>query len=71
MGLLGAGPNLKGFKSEYPLLIDSLAEQGLIESRAFSLDIRALEDDRGGFPYLLFSRGSKLIVTRFGDLWWY
>lgn len=51
IGILGAGPNLSGWTSSYPLVIDNLAKQGFINSRAFSLDIRGLDSDRGSVIY--------------------
>ncbi|KAH6887104.1 aspartic peptidase domain-containing protein [Thelonectria olida] len=47
VGIMGAGPDLGGWNNDYPLLIDSLAQQGFTNSRAFSLDIRSLESSRG------------------------
>ncbi|KAK5993625.1 putative aspartic-type endopeptidase opsB [Cladobotryum mycophilum] len=47
VGILGAGPSLDGWTSPYPFVIDTMAQQGLIKSRAFSLDIRSLGSDRG------------------------
>ncbi|KAF4982963.1 hypothetical protein FZEAL_1533 [Fusarium zealandicum] len=47
VGIMGASPDLSGWESEYPLVIDNLASQGFINSRAFSLDIRSIESDRG------------------------
>jgi hypothetical protein len=43
---MGAGPDLSGWDSPYPYVIDSLQKQGLINSRAFTLDIRHIGDDR-------------------------
>ncbi|KAL7945577.1 acid protease [Trichoderma barbatum] len=51
VGILGAGPDLSGWTSPYPFVIDNLATQGLIKSRAFSLDIRGLDSDRGSVIY--------------------
>ncbi|KAL5090968.1 hypothetical protein Trisim1_003932 [Trichoderma cf. simile WF8] len=51
VGILGAGPDLSGWKSPYPFVIDNLATQGFIKSRAFSLDIRGLDSDRGSVTY--------------------
>ncbi|KAM5342114.1 hypothetical protein ACJ41O_015145 [Fusarium nematophilum] len=47
VGIMGAGPDLNGWDAPYPLVIDSLAKQGLINSRAFSLDIRGIDSERG------------------------
>ncbi len=51
---MGAGPDLMGWTSPYPFVIDSLAEKGLINSRAFSLDLRGFDSERGRFtPFVL------------------
>ncbi|KAL7790916.1 aspartic peptidase domain-containing protein [Trichoderma ceciliae] len=51
IGILGAGPDLSGWSSPYPFVIDNLVTQGFIKSRAFSLDIRGLDSDRGSVIY--------------------
>ncbi|KAM4056345.1 eukaryotic aspartyl protease [Hirsutella rhossiliensis] len=50
-GILGAGPNLDGWNSHYPTVIDNLATQGFTNSRAFSLDIRSIESKRGSVVF--------------------
>ncbi|KAG8424616.1 hypothetical protein J3458_001389 [Metarhizium acridum] len=50
-GILGAAPQLKGWKSDYPLVLDNLAAQGFIKSRAFSLDIRSIASKRGSVVF--------------------
>ncbi|RGP69082.1 hypothetical protein FLONG3_7935 [Fusarium longipes] len=47
VGIMGAGPDLNGWDAPYPLVIDSMVKQGLIKSRALSLDIRTIDSDRG------------------------
>ncbi|KAK0653146.1 aspartic peptidase domain-containing protein, partial [Cercophora newfieldiana] len=48
VGIMGAGPDLGGWTSSpYPLVIDSLASQQLINSRAFSMDLRGFTSDQG------------------------
>ncbi|KAF5544490.1 aspartic-type signal peptidase [Fusarium phyllophilum] len=47
VGIMGAAPDLNGWDAPYPLVIDSMVRQGLIKSRALSLDIRTLDSDRG------------------------
>ncbi|KAK3906135.1 aspartic peptidase domain-containing protein [Staphylotrichum tortipilum] len=47
VGIMGAGPSLYGWDNDYLLPIDSLADQGLINSRAFSMDLRGFDSDRG------------------------
>ncbi|EGX88046.1 yapsin, putative [Cordyceps militaris CM01] len=47
-GILGAGPDLAGFDAApYPLVVDSLARQGVINARAFSVDLRSVDSARG------------------------
>jgi hypothetical protein len=50
-GIMGAGPQLQGWNSDYPLVLDNLAAQNFIKSRAFSLDIRSLESKRGSVVF--------------------
>lgn len=50
-GILGAGPSLNGWDSAYPYVIDNLATQGFTNSRAFSLDIRSIESNRGSVVF--------------------
>ncbi|KAJ4314187.1 hypothetical protein N0V84_009023 [Fusarium piperis] len=47
VGVMGASPWLSGWEGDYPLVLDNLATQGFINSRAFSLDIRSISSDRG------------------------
>ncbi|AEO62142.1 hypothetical protein MYCTH_2313164 [Thermothelomyces thermophilus ATCC 42464] len=47
VGIFGAGPNLDGWDSAYPLVVDSLAQQGYTSSRAFSMDLKGFESARG------------------------
>ncbi|KAL2139257.1 hypothetical protein VTI28DRAFT_5444 [Corynascus sepedonium] len=47
LGIMGAGPDLNGWDSGYPLVVDSLAEQGFTNSRAFSMDLKGLDSARG------------------------
>lgn len=47
MGIMGLGPPTESYESAYPLVLDSLADQGFIESRAFSLDLRNFDDEEG------------------------
>lgn len=72
VGIMGAGPNLDGWDSEYPLVIDSLVQQGYIQSRAFSLDIRGLDAEEGMLTYMVYCPLGELIFnhyTRFRRLW--
>lgn len=53
-GILGLAPNTRdGFKKEgkYSLVLNSMAKQGLINSRAFSLDLRHSDVDTGALIY--------------------
>ncbi|CAM1510670.1 Fc.00g010050.m01.CDS01 [Cosmosporella sp. VM-42] len=51
VGIMGAGPDLSGWDSPYPFVIDNLASQGFINSRAFALDIRSLDSERGSVVF--------------------
>jgi hypothetical protein len=57
---MGAGPDLEGWDSAYPLVIDSLAEQGLTNSRAFSMDLRGLDSARGECGRFFFMSGENV-----------
>ncbi|XWW92354.1 hypothetical protein V2A60_000277 [Cordyceps javanica] len=47
-GIMGAGPDLRGFDAApYPMVVDSLAQQGIINARAFSVDLRSVDNPRG------------------------
>ncbi|CAM1502210.1 Fc.00g041940.m01.CDS01 [Cosmosporella sp. VM-42] len=53
-GILGLAPDLRaGFDSDLPytLVLSSMAEEGLIASRVFSLDLRHSEDETGAVIY--------------------
>ena len=41
-GVLGAAPDTSGWTNSFPLVIDSLLNQALIQSQTFSLDLRGL-----------------------------
>lgn len=47
VGVLGAAPDLGGWISPYPFVIDSMAQQGLINSRAFSMNLRGFDSASG------------------------
>ncbi|KAF4458207.1 aspartic-type signal peptidase [Fusarium albosuccineum] len=51
VGIMGAAPDLNGWNAPYPLVIDSMAKQGLIKSRVLSLDIRTMDSERGAVIY--------------------
>ncbi|OAA72543.1 Peptidase A1 [Cordyceps fumosorosea ARSEF 2679] len=46
-GIMGVGPNLRGWTSPYPYILDNLFTQKFINSRAFSLDLRQVTSERG------------------------
>ncbi|KAG6008032.1 hypothetical protein E4U21_005045 [Claviceps maximensis] len=50
-GIMGAGPQLKGWSSDYPMILDNMVTQKFIKSRVFSLDIRAIESARGSVVF--------------------
>ncbi|KHN98708.1 secreted aspartic proteinase [Metarhizium album ARSEF 1941] len=53
-GILGLAPDLKGGLSPsepYSLVLDSMAKQGVISSRVFSLDLRRSDDEHGAIMY--------------------
>lgn len=54
-GIFGLAPDLKGgfdnADEPYSLVLHSMAEQGLIASRSFSLDLRHAEDQQGAIIY--------------------
>ena len=56
VGLMGAGPDLGGWDNAYPLVIDSLANQGFTNSRAFSMDLRGFDSARGESCYTRTNR---------------
>lgn len=45
VGLMGVGPGIE--LTGYPIIIDTLATQGVTNSRAFSLDLRSWESPDG------------------------
>ncbi|EJP68590.1 eukaryotic aspartyl protease [Beauveria bassiana ARSEF 2860] len=50
-GLMGVGPNLRGWNSPYPYILDNLFTQKFINSRAFSLDLRQVSSARGAVVF--------------------
>lgn len=46
-GIFGAGPDLRGWDDPYPTVINTLVQQGFTNSRAYSLDLRSIESQRG------------------------
>lgn len=44
-GIMGAGPDIRGWDN--PTVINTLAKQGFTNSRAYSLDLRSIESQRG------------------------
>ncbi|KAJ3495010.1 hypothetical protein NLG97_g3703 [Lecanicillium saksenae] len=50
-GIMGVGPNLHTWNSPYPYVLDNLYTQNFIKSRAFSLDLRHVENSRGAIVF--------------------
>lgn len=46
LGILGLSPPVQGV-NEYPYILDTMVDQGLIKSRAFSLDLRGVDNPTG------------------------
>jgi hypothetical protein len=47
VGILGLSPPTSDAQTQYSFVLDSMATQGLIDSRAFSLDLRNVDDPNG------------------------
>ncbi|KAB5546967.1 aspartic peptidase domain-containing protein [Coniochaeta sp. 2T2.1] len=47
VGILGLSPPTSDAQTQYSFVLDSMAAQGFIESRAFSLDLREVDDPAG------------------------
>jgi hypothetical protein len=45
---MGVGPGIE--LTQYPTIIDQLAQQGITKSRAFSLDLRGVDSPDGTIP---------------------
>ena len=67
-GILGIGPGI-GLDTNYLNFIDQLAAQGLIQSRAFSLDLGSIDVSEGTLISHLFSICTNFL--RFCHLWRY
>ncbi len=50
LGILGVSPPVSGV-SQYPYVLDTMATQGLIQSRAFSLDLRGIDNPHGSIIF--------------------
>ncbi|SPO00158.1 related to aspartic-type signal peptidase [Cephalotrichum gorgonifer] len=52
-GIFGLAPDLRGFDKgkPYSLVLNSMVEEGIIKSRAFSLDLRHAESETGAVIY--------------------
>ncbi|KAL1836513.1 hypothetical protein VTJ49DRAFT_5053 [Mycothermus thermophilus] len=50
LGILGVSPPVGGV-NEYPYVLDSMVSQGLIKSRAFSLDLRGVHNPNGAIIF--------------------
>ncbi|KAK4221509.1 putative eukaryotic aspartyl protease [Podospora fimiseda] len=50
LGILGLSPPVRGV-NEYPYILDTMKSQGLIKSRAFSLDLRTVDSPDGALIF--------------------
>lgn len=50
LGILGLSPPLLGV-NKYPYVLDTMVDQGLIKSRAFSLDLRGVDNPNGAIIF--------------------
>ncbi|KAK4107889.1 acid protease [Canariomyces notabilis] len=50
LGILGMSPNPSG-RNDYPYILDTMVDQGLIKSRAFSLDLRGVDNPNGALIF--------------------
>ncbi|KAK2597576.1 hypothetical protein N8I77_012355 [Diaporthe amygdali] len=51
LGILGLSPILTADSIQYSLVLDSMVSQGLISSRAFSLDLRSVDSPNGSLIF--------------------
>ncbi|KAK3693125.1 aspartic peptidase domain-containing protein, partial [Podospora appendiculata] len=51
MGILGLSTSVNPIAESYPYVLDSMATQGLINSRAFSLDLRSVDNPDGAIIF--------------------
>ncbi|KAH6640299.1 aspartic peptidase domain-containing protein [Chaetomium tenue] len=50
LGILGVSPPILGV-NEYPYILDTMVDQGLIKSRAFSVDLRGVDNPTGAIIF--------------------
>ncbi|GAB1315529.1 hypothetical protein MFIFM68171_05739 [Madurella fahalii] len=50
LGILGLSPHPRG-ENDYPYVLDTMRDQGLINSRAFSLDLRGVDNPNGALIF--------------------
>ncbi|KAK3291266.1 aspartic peptidase domain-containing protein [Chaetomium fimeti] len=50
LGILGVSPPIQGV-NEYPYILDTMVGQGLIKSRAFSVDLRGVDNPTGAIIF--------------------
>ncbi|KAL2161861.1 hypothetical protein VTH06DRAFT_7645 [Thermothelomyces fergusii] len=50
LGILGLSPPVQGV-NQYPYVLDTMVDQGLIKSRAFSLDLRGVDNPTGALIF--------------------
>ncbi|KAK3402342.1 aspartic peptidase domain-containing protein [Sordaria brevicollis] len=51
LGILGLSPSVNPNNQPYPYLLDSMVDQGIISSRAFSLDLRSIDNPSGAIIF--------------------
>ncbi|KKY39864.1 putative acid protease [Diaporthe ampelina] len=51
IGILGLSPSISALDIRYSLVLDSMVSQGLIASRAFSLDLRSVDSPNGSLIF--------------------
>ncbi|CCC11183.1 hypothetical protein SMACR_03889 [Sordaria macrospora] len=51
LGILGLSPSVNPDSQPYPYLLDSMTSQGIISSRAFSLDLRSIDNPSGAIIF--------------------
>ncbi|KAL2259276.1 hypothetical protein VTK26DRAFT_7110 [Humicola hyalothermophila] len=50
LGILGLSPPVNS-RADYPFVLDTMVDQGVIESRAFSLDLRSIDNPNGAIIF--------------------
>jgi hypothetical protein len=68
-GFMGVGPGIE--LTGYPTIVDTLATEGITQSRAFSLDLRGVDSTSGMISRVLVFCQRLLRLFRFNHLRWY